>query len=161
MLGMDLDHGDNAHTIKRRLQLVLNVPTLRTSLMFGDRVLEKENNLSIIRPDSPLMLTKNNINRSCSAPCLCPVSKDLEQKDSSGLVEMFGCSSSCDQVKCPVEDVVTAIRSGVDPVPINSGLGGSYYFRNVNGDMVATVKPMDEEPFAPNNPKGFVGRALG
>jgi hypothetical protein len=156
---MDLDRGDNAHTVKRRLQLALNVPTGETSLTFGDRVLE--NDLSFIRPDSPLLLTRNSINRSCSTPCLCPVSKDFELKDCSGLVEMLGCSSSCDRVKRLVEDVVTAIRSGVDPVPISSGLGGSYYFRNVVGDRVAIVKPTDEEPFAPNNPKGFVGRALG
>lgn len=159
VLGMDLDRGDNAHTVKRRLQLALNVPTGETSLTFGDRVLE--NDLSFIRPDSPLLLTRNSINRSCSTPCLCPVSKDFEHKDCSGLVEMLGCSSSCARVKRLVDDVVTAIRSGVDPVPISSGLGGSYYFRNVLGDRVAIVKPTDEEPFAPNNPKGFVGRALG
>ncbi|TVU16496.1 hypothetical protein EJB05_40064, partial [Eragrostis curvula] len=157
VLGMDLDRGDNAHTVKRRLQLALNVPTGETSLTFGDRVLE--NDLSFIRPDSPLLLTRNSINRSCSTPCLCPVSKDFEQKDCSGLVEILGCSSV--RVKCLVDDVVNAIRSGVDPVRIESGLGGSYYFRNVTGDKVAIVKPTDEEPFAPNNPKGFVGRALG
>ncbi|RCV15246.1 hypothetical protein SETIT_3G043200v2 [Setaria italica] len=156
---MDLDRGDNAHTVKRWLQLELNVPTGETSLMFGHRVLE--NDLSSIRSDSPVLLTRNSINRSCSTLCLCPISKDFEQKDCSGLVEMLGCSSSCDRVKRLVEDVVTAIRSRVDPVPISSGLGGSYYFRNVIGDRVAIVKPTDEEPFAPNNPKGFVGRALG
>ncbi|TKW10711.1 hypothetical protein SEVIR_6G184550v4 [Setaria viridis] len=156
---MDLDRGDNTHTVKRWLQLALNVPTGETSLMFGHRVLE--NDLSSIRSDSPVLLTRNSINRSCSTLCLCPISKDFEQKDCSGLVEMLGCSSSCDRVKRLVEDVVTAIRSGVDPVPISSGLGGSYYFRNVIGDRVAIVKPTDEEPFAPNNPKGFVGRALG
>ncbi|KAG8043855.1 hypothetical protein GUJ93_ZPchr0458g22446 [Zizania palustris] len=159
VLGMDLERGDNAHTVKRRLQLALNVPTGETSLSFGDRVLE--NDLSFIRPDSPLLLTRNSINRSCSTPCLCPVSEDFEHKDYSSLVEMLGCTISCARVQRLVDDVVTAIRSGVDPVPIGSGLGGSYYFRNISGDRVAIVKPTDEEPFAPNNPKGFVGRALG
>jgi len=159
VLGMDLDRGDNAHTVKRRLQLALNVPTGETSLTFGDRVLEDD--LSFIRPDSPLLLTRNGMSRSCSTPCLCPASKDFEQKDCSGRVEILGCSSSCVRVKGLVDDVVDAISNGVDPVPIDSGLGGSYYFRNVAGDRVAIVKPTDEEPFAPNNPKGFVGRALG
>uniref|UniRef100_A0ACD5YZT6 Uncharacterized protein n=1 Tax=Avena sativa TaxID=4498 RepID=A0ACD5YZT6_AVESA len=157
VLGMDLDRGDNAHTVKRRLQLALNVPTGGTSLTFGDRVLE--NDLSSIRSDSPLLLTRNSIHRSCSTPCLCPASKDFEHKDSSGLVEILGSSSH--SVKRLVDDVATGIRTGLDPVPIDSGLGGSYYFRDVGGDRVAIVKPTDEEPFAPNNPKGFTGRALG
>ena len=29
------------------------------------------------------------------------------------------------------------------------------------GEKIAIVKPTDEEPFAPNNPNGFVGRTLG
>lgn len=35
------------------------------------------------------------------------------------------------------------------------------FFRNSRGQNAAIVKPTDEEPFAPNNPKGFVGKALG
>ncbi|KAK8573926.1 hypothetical protein V6N13_096857 [Hibiscus sabdariffa] len=54
-----------------------------------------------------------------------------------------------------------AIKSGVDPVPVNGGLGGAYYFRNIKGENLAIVKPTDEEPFAPNNPKGIVRKALG
>ncbi|KDD72021.1 phosphatidylinositol 3- and 4-kinase, partial [Helicosporidium sp. ATCC 50920] len=41
------------------------------------------------------------------------------------------------------------------------GLGGTYFFRDESGAKVAIMKPVDEEPLAPNNPKGFVGRALG
>lgn len=33
-------------------------------------------------------------------------------------------------------------------------MGGTYYFCNEAGARVAIVKPCDEEPFAPNNPKG-------
>ncbi|EEF36469.1 hypothetical protein RCOM_0791530 [Ricinus communis] len=36
VLGIELDRSDNAHTIKRRLQLAFNVPTEETSLIFGD-----------------------------------------------------------------------------------------------------------------------------
>lgn len=41
------------------------------------------------------------------------------------------------------------------------GLGGTYFFKNERGEEVAIVKPIDEEPLAPNNPKGYVGRQLG
>ncbi|KAL4314719.1 hypothetical protein AHAS_Ahas15G0113200 [Arachis hypogaea] len=47
------------------------------------------------------------------------------------------------------------------PIPVHSGLGGAYYFLNSRGENAAIVKPTDEEPFASNNPKYFVGKALG
>jgi len=51
--------------------------------------------------------------------------------------------------------------AGEEPVALGDGLGGCYVFRSASGRSVAVVKPTDEEPLAPNNPKGFVGRQLG
>ncbi|KAL5974399.1 Phosphatidylinositol 4-kinase gamma 7 [Asimina triloba] len=159
VLGIELDRGDNAHTVKRKLQLALNVPIEESSLTFGDLVLK--NDLSSVRHDSPLLLTRNHLHRSSSTPCLSPTGKDIQQRDQGGLIEVLGGSSQCTRTKQLVKDVVKAIKSGVDPVPVHSGLGGAYYFRNCRGESIAIVKPTDEEPFAPNNPKGFVGKALG
>ncbi|KDP31411.1 hypothetical protein JCGZ_11787 [Jatropha curcas] len=159
VLGMELDRGDNAHTVKRRLQLALNVPTDESSLTFGDMVLK--NDLSAVRNDSPLLLTRNFLHRSSSTPCLSPTGKDVQQRDQSGLIEILGQSNSFAKMKQMVKESVKAIKMGVDPIPVHSGLGGAYYFRNSRGESVGIVKPTDEEPFAPNNPKGFVGKALG
>lgn len=159
VLGMELDRRDNAHTVKRRLQLALNVPTEESSLTFGDMVLK--NDLSAIRNDSPLLLTRNLLHRSSSTPCLSPTGRDIQQRDRSGPIEILGNSKCFARVKQLVKDIVKAIKIGVDPIPVHSGLGGAYYFRNSRGESVAIVKPTDEEPFAPNNPKGFVGKALG
>ncbi|MQM14667.1 hypothetical protein Taro_047603 [Colocasia esculenta] len=159
VFGIDLDRGDNVHTVKRRLQLALNVPTEESSLTFGDLVLK--NDLSAIRNDSPLLLTRTFMHRSSSTPCLSPTGNDNQQRDQSGPIEILACSHDCSQTKQLVKDVIKAIKSGVDPIPAHGGLGGAYYFRNNKGESVAIVKPTDEEPFAPNNPKGFVGKALG
>ncbi|KAJ8775016.1 hypothetical protein K2173_020020 [Erythroxylum novogranatense] len=159
VLGIELDRSDNAHTVKRKLKLALNVPTEERSLMFGDMVLK--NDLSSVRNDSPLLLAKNFIHRSSSTPCLSPTGKDIEQSDQSGPIEILGFSNHCLRVKQLVKEIVKAIRAGVDPIPICSGLGGAYYFKNCHGKNLAIVKPTDEEPYAPNNPKGFVGKALG
>lgn len=159
VLGMDLERGDNAHTVKRRLQLALNVPVEESSLTFGDVVLK--NDLSAVRNDSPLLLTRNLLHRSSSTPCLSPTGRDIQQRDRSGPIEILGQSNRLDRMKQTVKDIVKAIKMGIDPVPVHGGLGGAYYFRNFQGDSVAIVKPTDEEPFAPNNPKGFVGKALG
>ncbi|PKA46325.1 putative phosphatidylinositol 4-kinase type 2-beta [Apostasia shenzhenica] len=159
VLGIELDRRDSAHTVKRKLQVALNVPTEESSLTFGDLVLT--NDLSAVRNDSPLLLTRNFMHRSSSTPCLSPTGKDLQHRDRSGPIEIIGCPSSCSITKQLVRSVVKAIKSGVDPLPIHNGLGGAYFFRNCKGESIAIVKPTDEEPFAPNNPKGFIGKALG
>ncbi|KAF5735635.1 hypothetical protein HS088_TW15G01145 [Tripterygium wilfordii] len=159
VLGIELDRSDNAHTVKRRLQLALNVPTDERSLIFGDLVFK--NDLSSVRNDSPLLLTRNHIHRSSSTPCLSPAGKDLQHRDQSGPIEILGFSNHFAGTRSLVQEIVMAMKYGIDPVPIRSGLGGAYYFRNCNGDNVAIVKPTDEEPYAPNNPKGFVGKSLG
>ncbi|KAK9059987.1 hypothetical protein SSX86_020691 [Deinandra increscens subsp. villosa] len=159
VLGMELDRDDNAHMVKRRLQIAFNVPIEESYLTFGDMVLK--NDLSAIRNDSPLLLTRNLMHRSCSTPCLSPSGRDIQQRDRSGPIEILGHSSSFTRTKELVNDIVTALKAGVDPIPVHGGLGGAYYFRNSGGDCVAIVKPTDEEPFAPNNPKGFVGKTLG
>ncbi|KAF5727794.1 phosphatidylinositol 4-kinase gamma 7-like [Tripterygium wilfordii] len=159
VMGMELDRGDNAHTVKRRLQLALNVPTDESSLTFGDMVLK--NDLSAVRNDSPLLLTRNYMHRSSSTPCLSPTGRDIQQRDWSGPIEILGRSDRFAETKQLVKDIAKAIKMGVDPVLVQGGLGGAYYFRNTRGESVAIVKPTDEEPFAPNNPKGFVGKALG
>ena len=40
VLGIELDRSDNAQTVKRKLQLALNVPTEESSLICGDTVLK-------------------------------------------------------------------------------------------------------------------------
>lgn len=159
VLGMELDRGDNAHTVKRRMQLALNFPTEESSLTFGDMVLK--NDLTAVRNDSHLLLTRNFLHRSSSTPCLSPTGRDMQQRDQSGPIEILGQSNHFDRMKQLIKDTVKAMKMGVEPLPVHGGLGGAYYFRNSRGESVAIVKPTDEEPFAPNNPKGFVGKALG
>jgi hypothetical protein len=160
VVAIQLDRGANAHTVKRKLQAALNFPTEDSSLTCGDLVLK--NDLSTIRNDSPLFLSKTLIHRSSSMPCLSPAVKDIQQqKDEDCPIEVLVCPSCCSRTSKLVKDVARAIRNGVTPVPISGGLGGVYYFKSSNGEKAAIVKPNDEEPYAPNNPKGFVGSALG
>lgn len=159
VFGMELDRSDNAHTVKRKLQLALNVPTDQSSLTFGDMILN--NDLSAIKNDSPLLLTRNSLHRSISTPCLYPAENEVQQGDQNGTIEIIRCSNRFVKTMQIIEEIVKAMKIGVDPLPVHNGLGGAYYFRNSRGESVAIVKPTDEEPFAPNNPKGFVGKALG
>lgn len=159
VLGMELDRRDSAQTVKRKLQLALNVPAEESSLTFGDMILK--NDLAIVPRGSQLRLTRSMMHRSSSTPCLSPRGKTILQWDEGSIIQILGHSSYFGRVKELVNEMLEGIENGVDPIPISGGLGGVYYFRNCKGESIAIVKPTDEEPYAPNNPKGLLGKALG
>ncbi|KAG6426179.1 hypothetical protein SASPL_110397 [Salvia splendens] len=154
VLGMELNRSDNVNTVKRRLQVALNFPIEESSLTFGDMVLK--NDLSAIRNDSPLLLTRNLMHRSSSTPCLSPTGKDIQQRDQVGRSRYWVIHFALLRRNNSSRKLSRRLRMGLIQSLLKGGLGGAYYFRNVRGDSVAIVKPTDEEPFAPNNPKGFV-----
>lgn len=158
VLGIELDRADNVHSIKKKMQTMLNVPTEHTALVFGDTVFKGE--LSELRNDSPLLLTRE-LQRSLSTPCIYPASDVQVLTENGQPCEVVGGLNCCRKMKRVLMEINKAVNCGVEPVAVSGGLGGAYFFRNCSGKSVAIVKPTDEEPFAPNNPKGYVGRSLG
>jgi len=140
VLGIELEPGENAHTVKKKMQIALNVSTEESSLTFGDQVLN--NDLSYVLNDSPLLLTRNHMHRSCSTPCLSPKGEG-QQRDRSKVIEILGCSSPSAAMKQLVKDIIRGITNGVDPVAVTGGMGGAYYFGDILGQRVAIVKPTD------------------
>lgn len=57
-----------------------------------------------------------------------------------------------------VRAVARGLRCCQEPQAAEAGLGGTYFFRSEAGAMVAIIKPCDEEPLAPNNPKARLPR---
>ncbi|XP_024385722.1 phosphatidylinositol 4-kinase gamma 6 [Physcomitrium patens] len=155
VLGIELDRADKVESVKKKVQAAFNIPTEQSTLVFGDHVLDKD--LSAISSDAPVLLRKG-IYRSSSTPCLSPSSRDVRQ---SSVFEIVGGLKHSKKIQRLVREAAKGSEAGVQPVLASGGLGGAYYFRNCFGENVAIVKPTDEEPFAPNNPKGFTGRALG
>lgn len=50
-----------------------------------------------------------------------------------------------------VNSIREAIEQGINPVMIPKGSSGSYFCRNVRGEVVGVFKPKDEEPYGENN----------
>ena len=50
------------------------------------------------------------------------------------------------------------IGQGLAPSLALDGMGGTYVLRDAKRNPVAAFKPRDEEPFAPNNPRGLAGK---
>lgn len=72
------------------------------------------------------------------------------------------CVSSSAIDSCPrfLQTVVQQARQGLvrglKPELVLDGSGGTYYFRDQRQVRVAVFKPADEEPFAENNPRGYL-----
>eukprot|EP00250_Pteridium_aquilinum_P009967 c19060_g1_i1 orf=303-2651(-) len=158
VLGMAFDRADSVQAVKNRLQTLLHMPMEQVALVCGDIILKSD--LNELRNDTPVLLSRN-LQRSFSSPCLSPSSEFQMEVGPSHVLEVVGGLMCCSKMRVIIKEIVKAIKCGVEPVPISGGLGGAYYFRNTRGESVAIIKPTDEEPLAPNNPKGFVGRKLG
>ena len=52
-------------------------------------------------------------------------------------------------------DVNQGFIEGLIPKLSENGTSGTYFLQNVNRKNIAVFKPRDEEPFMPNNPKGY------
>lgn len=101
-----------------------------------------------------------NFHKSSSTPCLSLATTVEEELGRTPRIEIFG-GRGVPRVRALVVETAIAVASGVEPLPVSSGLGGAYILGSRNGDKIAVAKPMDEEPLAFNNPKGFGGLMLG
>lgn len=92
--------------------------------------------------------------RSFSTPCL---TLNIEEPDTNPRIEIIS-GKGAHGVRVLVVEVAIALASGILPILVTTGLGGAYFLCGRNGDYIAVAKPVDEEPLACNNPKGFTGR---
>lgn len=67
-----------------------------------------------------------------------------------------------DHNQVSMERTISLVQSGlnknINPDKTQFGVSGSYFMRDKMRNLVAIFKPMDEEPFAPNNYKGYKGK---
>ncbi|GBG78650.1 hypothetical protein CBR_g27876 [Chara braunii] len=182
VLDLQLDRAERVDAVKKKVQAALCMPTSQGELIFGGQVLNRD--LSEVGNNSPLFLT-TGIHRSCSHPSLSSTesstalapssppsrysphyhqakqaSPPLSKESYGKSFEIVGGRSGVG-IKRLLREVVRGVEADVAPVRATGGLGGAYFFRDRRGEPIAIVKPTDEEPLAPNNPKGYAGKALG
>jgi hypothetical protein len=110
------------------------------------------NNILELNQTTFLAFQADNIHRSFSTPCL-PLTGVEDLNRPHPRIEIIRGSGA--PVHALVVEVAVAMASGIQPIPLPSGLGGAYVFHNQNGNNIAVAKPVDEEPSAWNNPKGL------
>uniref|UniRef100_A0A7R9V548 1-phosphatidylinositol 4-kinase n=1 Tax=Chlamydomonas euryale TaxID=1486919 RepID=A0A7R9V548_9CHLO len=72
----------------------------------------------------------------------------------------YGVATSAD-ARPLVARAAAGLLAGYAPSLAAEGMGGTYVMCGPDGAPVGVLKPADEEPLAPNNPRGNVGSALG
>jgi len=66
-------------------------------------------------------------------------------------------------MRCPqeltaiIQDIEVGLAEGLKPKLTDDGTSGTYILRGASKNAVAAFKPIDEEAFAPNNPRDHVG----
>ena len=60
-----------------------------------------------------------------------------------------------DQMTTCLERIRQGFKVGQVPVLSEDGTSGTYFLKDQNESIVSVFKPVDEEPFAPNNPRGM------
>lgn len=68
-------------------------------------------------------------------------------------IEVCATAHTNQSIRRLVKSVVRGLKACQEPEKALDGMGGTYFFCNENGQKVAILKPCDEEPLAPNNPK--------
>ncbi|KAF6263157.1 phosphatidylinositol 3 and 4-kinase-domain-containing protein [Scenedesmus sp. NREL 46B-D3] len=79
--------------------------------------------------------------------------------DEEGHIEVACTAHTNTGVRSLVKSVIRGLKARQEPEAAREGMGGTYFFPNELGRKCAIFKPCDEEPLAPANPKGYVGRA--
>eukprot|EP00586_Coscinodiscus_wailesii_P013705 CAMPEP_0172494162 /NCGR_PEP_ID=MMETSP1066-20121228/39649_1 /TAXON_ID=671091 /ORGANISM="Coscinodiscus wailesii, Strain CCMP2513" /LENGTH=462 /DNA_ID=CAMNT_0013264903 /DNA_START=139 /DNA_END=1523 /DNA_ORIENTATION=- len=86
--------------------------------------------------------------------------ESLNSSSSSAVSDIHVPSSMLDATPQPMRILVRRARRGlavgIAPEPVLEGSGGTYFLRDAQRTKVAVFKPADEEPYAENNPRGYV-----
>lgn len=69
-------------------------------------------------------------------------------------IDVYGSIHCPTAMKSILEAIRVAFNAKLHPKLTEDGTSGAYRMRNVNKKNIAILKPIDEEPFAPNNPRG-------
>jgi hypothetical protein len=147
--------------VKDVLQQHLHVPASCQRLFFHPSLGELPNHRTlqdagIYRNGDTLLLEMTSHHNSAHSSSL-----NLTSLKKGAVVDICVSSSMLDLTdrggRSLVQQSRRGLALGLKPALVLDGSGGSYFLRNARQMNVAVFKPADEEPYAENNPRGYVG----
>jgi len=162
--------------VKDMLSRLLHVPPSSQSIYFGAllgtaRELPNHRSLQdagIYRNGETLLLEINGCHQEqrCLGDIRCSNSGGPSPPASVPIASLRNKSDICvssstlDLCPKPLQRTIQQSRRGMalgfKPVLAPDGSGGAYFLSDARGRRVGVFKPADEEPFAENNPRGYV-----
>jgi hypothetical protein len=73
------------------------------------------------------------------------------------MIEVFGSMRCPSELQEIIKEVIGGLAEGLKPKLTDDGTSGTYILRGTSKNALAAFKPIDEEAFAPNNPREYVG----
>ena len=148
----DLHPWSQVKDVKDRLSERLQLPATRQRLFFHGRELRNTHTLH----DCQL---KDGATIFLAQPAPASASSSASAASGSGreLISVYGdLECSADLLDC-INSVRQGLNAGLAPRLAMEGTGGTYFLRSSGKVNVAVFKAEDEEPFAPSNPRGYLG----
>jgi hypothetical protein len=142
--------------VKDAIQQTLQVPPASQRLFFGPlltsgRELPNHRTLhdaGIYRSGETLLL---DIKGSTAEPSIVAL---RYPNDICISVSMF--DSTPKPLRCLVQEARRGLAVGLKPDLVLEGSGGTYFLHDARKNKIAVFKPADEEPYAENNPRGYL-----
>jgi hypothetical protein len=92
---------------------------------------------------------------TCCVAIILRIKQDIDLTKS--YIDVYGSLKSTKKVSKLIEDIWKGFNNNLIPKLTDDGTSGAYRMRNEDKENIAIFKPIDEEPFAPNNPRGHEG----
>ena len=132
-------------TLKGKIAKVYNVPTKNISLFFKNTALIDD-----------LTISDYNIAEHKKHKIQYQIVKNNQDWD----IRVYGCFPCHTVLEKIIEEIKIGFLNKLKPLQTEDeeGTSGVYKLRNNNKEIRAIFKPFDEEPFTPNNHKGYKGK---
>lgn len=151
--------------VKQKIQVLIHVPPSSQRLYFGPLLTsgrELPNHRSL--QDAGIYQSGETLLLDIKSAA-CPNSNLLSTQrfwelSSSAVGDVCISSSMIDFTSTALRQIVQQARRGIvlglKPEYVLDGSGGTYFLHDARKVKVAVFKPADEEPYAENNPKGYL-----
>ena len=145
--------------VKEKIQQITGVPSYAMRLYFGPLLTSGKElpnhrtlpDVGIYRSGETLLLETKNLSSDSFSSAFGSLRNTNDVIISSSMMD-----TSPKALRHLVELARRGLAIGLKPDLVLEGSGGTYFMHDVRKKRIAVFKPADEEPYAENNPRGYL-----